>query len=412
MRPWLALPLCAALAAAQPPSQDHAIYKDKVLLPREKQELADRDQFLANRRGKPYTQAEEPVGKALSLDFSKLERPHDLTEFKTAWHTPPKRQWWTNTCWCFSTTSFLESEAKRLNGQELKLSEMYTVYWDYVEKAREFVRTKGQSIVEEGSESEAVLLRWKQYGIVPEAAFTGLVGGQTVFNHELLIEELNTYLAGVKKIGGWDEPTVLACVRAILDRHLGVPPAKVTVGGRELTPLQYLQEVVKVNPEDYVEFMSQLHVPFWTRGEYPVPDNWWHSKNYMNVPLADWYGGLAKAVQAGYTVAIGGDVSEPGYEGAEDCAIVPTFDCPQDAINQDSREFRISNKTTDDDHGIHIVGFTRKAGHDWFLIKDSARGSQRGVPGYTFYRDDYVKLKMLTFLVHKDAVKNLTERFK
>ena len=37
--------------------------------------------------------------------------------------------------------------------------------------------------------------------------------------------------------------------------------------------------------------------------------------------------------------------------------------------------------------------------------------NQRGVPGYTFYRDDYVRLKMLTFLVHKDAVKELLARF-
>jgi len=399
------------LLAATPPPQDVVIYKERPLLEREKQEIEARDRFLANRRGKPYAQAEDKTGRVLSLDFSKLERPRELKEFKSAWHNPPKRQWWTNTCWCFSTTSFLESEVKRQSGQELKLSEMFTVYWEYVEKAKEFVRTKGGSAFAEGSESEAVLLRWKQYGTVPESAYTGLLNGQTVFNHELLFEELSGYMAFVKQGGQWDEATVVRCVRAILDKHLGVPPEKVTVAGRELTPKQYLAEVVKLNPDDYVEFMSQMHVPFWTKGEYPVPDNWWHSNEYLNLPLQDWYGALAKAVQAGYTVAIGGDVSEPGYEGGEDCAIVPTFDCPPEAINQHSREFRFSNKTTDDDHGIHIVGFTKKGGHDWFLIKDSARSSQRGVPGYTFYRDDYVKLKMLTFLVHKDAVKDLLAKF-
>lgn len=405
------LPLLAFLSFTLA-AQDKVVYKERVLLPREKQEEADRDRFLANRRGKPYAQAEEKAGRVLSLDFSKLERPRELKEFKSAWHNPPKRQWWTNTCWCFSTTSFLESEVKRQSGQELKLSEMFTVYWEYVEKAKGFVRTKGQSAFAEGSESEAVLLRWKAYGIVPESAYTGLPAGQTVFNHELLFEEVQSYLSGVKQGGAWDEATVVRCVRAILDKHLGVPPEKVVVNGRELTPKQYLAEVVKLNPDDYVEFMSQMHVPFWTKGEYPVPDNWWHSQDYLNLPLADWYGALTKAVQAGYTVAIGGDVSEPGYEGAEDCAIIPSFDIPQDAINQDSREFRFSNKTTDDDHGIHIVGMTRKAGHDWFLIKDSARSSQKGIPGYTFYRDDYVKLKMLTFMVHKDAVKDLLAKMK
>jgi len=400
--------LLAALAATLVlGAQDHAFYYDQTLLPREKQELEARDRFLAEHRGKPYVQAEEKPGRSLTLDLSKLERPRALSEFTTSWHTPPKRQWWTNTCWCFSTTSFLESETRRLTRQELKLSEMFTVYWEYVEKTKEYVRTKGASVFEEGGESEGVLLRWKQYGIVPESAYPGLPGGQQVFNHQLLIDELHAYLAGVKAQGAWDEATVLRCVRAILDKHIGVPPATVSVAGRELTPRQYLAEVVRLNPDDYVEVMSEMHAPFWTRAEYPFPDNWWHSANTLNVPLEDWYRGLRGALKAGYTAALGGDVSEPGYQGSEDCAIIPTFDCPQDAINQDSREFRISNHTTDDDHGVHAVGFTRKAGHDWFLIKDSARGSQRGIPGYTFYRDDYVRLKMLTYLVHKDAIKDL-----
>lgn len=407
MNTRLLLALAATLALN---AQDHAVYKDQPLLPREREELAARDRFLAERQGKPYVQAEDRTGKVLTVDLSRLERPRALSEFTTFWHTPPKRQWWTNTCWCFSTVSFLESEAKRMNGQALKLSEMFTVYWEYVEKAKGFVRTRGASVFEEGSESEAVLLRWKQYGTVPEAAYPGLPAGQTVFNHQPLIDELHAYLAGVKAQGAWDEATVVRCVRAILDKHLGVPPASVKVGGRDLTPLQYLAEVVRVNPDDYVEIMSQMHAPFWTRAEYPFSDNWWHSANTLNVPLDDWYRGLQGALKAGYTAALGGDVSEPGYQGAEDCAIVPTFDCPPEAINQDSREFRISNKTTDDDHGIHAVGFTRKAGHDWFLIKDSARSSQRGIPGYTFYRDDYVRLKMLTYLVHKDAVKDLVAK--
>lgn len=399
------------LLAAAPPPQDTVVYKDRPLLEREKQEVEARDRFLANRRGKPYAQAEDKVGRVLSLDFSKLERPREVKEFKSAWHFPPKRQWWTNTCWSFSATSFLESEVKRTRGQELKLSEMFTVYWEFVEKAREYVRTQGKSLFAEGGQAESVTRMWAKYGIVPEAAYSGLVGTQTVFNHELLFDELKTYLAGVKAQDAWDEATVLRCVRAILDKHLGVPPETVEVQGKQLTPQQYLAEVVKLNPGDYVALMSQMHVPFWTKGSYPVPDNWWHSQTYHNVPLEDWYGALLKAVKAGHTVAIGGDVSEPGYDGGEDCAIVPTFDCPPEAINQHSREFRFANGTTQDDHGLHIVGHTVKGGQDWFLVKDSARSSQRGVPGYTYYRADYVKLKMLTIMVHKDAVKDLLAKF-
>jgi len=62
---------------------------------------------------------------------------------------------------------------------------------------------------------------------------------------------------------------------------------------------------------------------------------------------------------------------------------------------------------------VHLVGYTRKDGHDWFLIKDSASGSQKGkYKGYFFFRDDFVKLKMLSFMVHKDAVKEILAKFK
>lgn len=91
--------------------------------------------------------------------------------------------------------------------------------------------------------------------------------------------------------------------------------------------------------------------------------------------------------------------------------IVPTFDIPAEYLDQSAREFRFANHTTEDDHGLHVVGTLNKGAHDWFLIKDSARSGQRGVPGYYFYRDDYMKLKMLTFLVHKDAVKPLLGKF-
>lgn len=105
-------------------------------------------------------------------------------------------------------------------------------------------------------------------------------------------------------------------------------------------------------------------------------------------------------------------MSEPGYNGFENIAVVPTFDIPQGYINQDAREFRFYNHATEDDHGLHMVGITSVGGRDWFLIKDSARSSRWGkFEGYYFYRDDYVRLKMLTILVHRDAVKDLLAKF-
>jgi bleomycin hydrolase len=349
----------------------------------------------------------------LSLDFSKLQKPKSLNEFKQVFHTPPVRQDTTNTCWCFSGTSFLESEIKRLGKGEVKLSEMYTVYWEYIEKCRRFIREKGNSLVEEGSEQNAVIKRIKEYGIVRESDFNGLLNGATVHNHVQLIKEVKSYLKYIKENNYWDEEKALEYIKLILNKHIGTPPRTIIVGGKEITPKEYAEKVLQLPLNDYVDLVSLKSFPFYTRGEYDVPDNWWHCDEYFNIPLDEYYEVFKTAISNGYSLSIGGDVSEPGLNGDEDVAIVAGYDCPQQNINQDSREFRFYNKTSTDDHGIHVVGVTKIGKNDWFLIKDSGGGGWRGeYKGYIFYRDDYVKLKMLSVMVHKDAVKDLLKKAK
>lgn len=352
--------------------------------------------------------AERAARKQLRFDVGKVVRPAGPAAFKQAFHFAPVAQYLTNTCWSFSTTSFYESEIARLTGEKIRLSEMYTVYWEYVEKMRRFVRERGDSAIAEGSEGNALARIWSTYGIVPLEAYAGRPKDGERHDHARLIERIRELSRWVRQHEMWDEATVLRMTRALLDAEIGAPPERVTWGGATYTPQEFLSKVTKLDPANYVEVMSTLSAPFWTFAEYRFPDNWWHDANYYNVPLADWYGAMRRAVQGGYTVAIGGDVSEPGLNGFESIAVIPSFDIPYAAIDQDAREFRIDNRTTDDDHGVHIVGFAQAGGHDWFLVKDSARSSRWGkYPGYYFYRDDYVKLKMLTYTVHKDAVKDL-----
>ncbi len=348
----------------------------------------------------------------LSLDFSRIDRPASLDEFQKLYHQPPIRQYRTGTCWSFATTSFLESELKRLGRGEFKLSEMYTVYWEYVEKARRFIREKGNSFLGEGSEHNAVFLRMKEYGAVPASAYTGLLPGKTEHDHSALFKEISDYLDFCKKNAYWDEEKAISYVKLILNKHLGEPPSVIEYNGQKMTPREFLDNVLRLPLDDYVSFMSFKYIPFYTRGEYRAPDNWWHSQDYYNVPLEEFYQGIVNAVKRGYTVALGGDVSEPGISGDEGLAIIPSFDILPSLIDQDSREFRFYNHTSFDDHAIHCVGLAEKDDHTWFLIKDSGAGAHRGpYKGYLFYRDDYVKLKMLVFTVHKEAVPELLAKF-
>lgn len=348
----------------------------------------------------------------LSMDFSEKAKPASLEEFNQHFHFPPIRQHRTGTCWSFATTSFLESEIKRLYDKEIKLSEMFTVYWEYVEKARRFIREKGDSFLGQGSEHNAVILRMKEYGAVPAEAYTGLLPGQTEHNHSALFQEIKKYLDFCKENEYWDEDKALAYIRSILDKHLSKPPETIEINGQTMTPKEYLNNFLKLPLDDYVCFMSLKYLPFYTKGEYKVPDNWWHSEEYHNVPLNDFYQAILDSLKKGYTVALGGDVSEPGIEGDEDIAIIPTFDIIPQLIDQDSREYRFYNRTSFDDHAIHAVGYIQKDDHTWFLIKDSGSGAHRGkFKGYYFYRDDFIRLKMLSFMVHKDAVQELLAKF-
>ena len=163
--------------------------------------------------------------------------------------------------------------------------------------------------------------------------------------------------------------------------------------------------------EDYVEVLSLMEKPYYQKVEYEVPDNWWHSSDYLNVPLDEFMGVVKSAVRKGYTLCLGGDVSEPGYEGHAGMGVVPTFDIPPAYIDESARQFRFNNKTTTDDHGIHVVGITSTDGKDWFLIKDSGAGSRNNPhPGYYFYHEDFIKLKMMGFTVHKDVVGDLLRK--
>jgi bleomycin hydrolase len=352
--------------------------------------------------------AEEKAETSLRFDMSGIVKPPSLEAFAQAWHNPPVAQYLTGTCWSFATTSFFESEAFRVAKRRVKLSEIHTVYWEYVEKVRRFLRERGDSLLAEGSEANAVVRIYRQYGAVPLEVYTGVLAADGRHDHSRLSEQLGDLCLWAKEHEVWDEERVLPMARVILDRELGAPPASFLFEGREHTPRSFLAEVLRLDLDAYVDLMSTLSVPFYTRGEYKVPDNWWHDASYVNVPLAEWYGALRRAVEAGYTVSIGGDVSEPGINGFADAAVIPTFDIPAEYIDQSARELRFVNGTSTDDHLLHVVGYTQAGGKDWFLIKDSGRSARWGkFEGYYFYREDFVKLKMLTFLVHRDAVPEL-----
>jgi bleomycin hydrolase len=354
---------------------------------------------------------DSPKADVLAADLTGFERPADPLEFTTLGHLPPVPQGNTGTCWAFAATSLLESELRRQGREPVRLSVMHTVYWEYVEKARRFVREKGNSFLGQGSEPNSALARIKQYGLVRDADYTGLLDGRTAHDHGPFFREFKDYLTGLAAKGAWDEAAALAGVRALLDRHLGRPPDSIRVDGRSLTPLEYLASL-GLGPDDYVAFISFMYAPFYTKDEFRVPDNWWHCADFHNLPLYEFSLALLRTLRKGYSAALAVDFSEPGYLGTSDVAMVPTFDIPSAYIDQSSRELRFANGASTDDHSVHGVGYLESGKGNWFLIKDSWENAWWGkAKGYFFYQDDYIRLKCLMFLAHKDAVKEVLAKF-
>ncbi len=353
----------------------------------------------------------------LTIDHSKATYPKDISKYKTVWYRKPISQGNTGTCWCFSTSSFFESEIKRITGKEADISEMFTVYWEYVERAKYFVEHRGKMNLGEGSETNAVAKIMTIYGAVPFKDYTGMLKGQTFYNHESMFEEIEDYLKGVKKANAWNSELVVSTVKTILTHYMGEIPTEVTVEGKTMTPLEYLNDYIKLPTHEYVNFMSLMQYPYYTKAVYDVPDNWWRSNDYNNVPLEDFIGVIKKGLKEGYSIAIGGDVSEVGFDKYEQVAIVPDFDVSSAHINEYARQMRFSNGATTDDHAMHVVGYQVVDGATWFLIKDSGSGSRNCGPscdqfGYYFMHEDYIKLKMMTITLHKDAAKDLLNKMK
>ncbi len=409
-------------SAPQDQSKNKVTYepykKDKALEEIEKKQedlekqRDDETQKIRDRQ-KAEKETKEKEKKVLKADLTGVFPPPSPEAFKQYFHFPSVPQYLTSTCWSFSTTSYFESEIYRLNGKKIKLSEMWAPYFELIEKCRRFVRERGKSYVAGGAQSNSVMRIWKEHGIVPAEVFPGVINKEDRHNHDPLMKELESYLAYIKDNNLWDEEEDLKHVVLILNKYLGEPPKSFTYNGKTMTPLEFLQDETGLQLDDYYSLISTARFPFYTYAEYDVPDNWWHNKDYINLPLEEWYNLVRKTIKSGHTLVIAGDVSEPGHQGEKDVAFIPTCDIPEKYIDQDSREFRIYNKTTEDDHGVHIVGYTQYKGKDWFLIKDSSRSARKGkFEGYLFFRGDYIKLKMLACVLHKDLLKDILPKIK
>ncbi|MBN1340142.1 MAG: hypothetical protein JXA03_12510 [Bacteroidales bacterium] len=347
----------------------------------------------------------------LRADMNGFHFPTDTALYTRVWHNPPVSQGRTGTCWTFAAISMLESEIFRISGKKTRLSEMYVVYFEYIERIKAIAKKSGEVYFAEGSESNAVTKIIREYGIIPLEAFPGKPVGQEFHDHKLLFERLETYKKWVEFCKSATEAKSLGGFEEILTDFLGAVPDTFQYEGREYTPMSFSREALPFSPMDYFSFMSTKSAPYNQRGELVEADNWWHNSDYYNVALEDFVTVAVNAISNGYSFTVCGDVSEPGFDALSEAAVIPAFDIPSEYINEDSREHRLYNQSTTDDHCMHVVGFYRNDDGYWFLLKDSGAGAFDGPnKGYRFMHEDYLRLKMMNILVHKEAARPVLDK--
>ena len=181
------------------------------------------------------------------MDQSEMDLPNDPSLYQTVWSNPTESQGNAGTCWSFSTTSFYESEVLRQTGKKIEISEIYSAYCEYIEKARRFIEKRGNSVFSEGSEGKALSRIMKTYGAVPETAFPGLIDGRKFHSHAKMVEEMTAFLNSVKTSNAWNMEYGISTIKSIMQHYIGVPPTQFTIEGKTYTPQTYLTDYLKLN---------------------------------------------------------------------------------------------------------------------------------------------------------------------
>lgn len=357
------------------------------------------------------------------------EAEYQFTVVKENPITSVKNLYRSSTCWCFSALGFLESEAIRIkNIKDTTLypdfSEMFVVSHSYKDRAVKYVRTDGHINFAAGSEADDVLHVIEDYGLVPQDAMPGL---QPLPIHGELDATTKAYVEAIAKnpnrtlSTNWKKG-----FDAIVDSFLGETPETFEYNGKNYTPASYRDEMGIV-PSDYVTLTSFTHHPFYTSFIIEIADNWRWDSAY-NIPLDEFMEVIYNAIDKGYTLAWGSDVSEKGFtrngigvllddvkattgsdqerwvgKAGEKKEVVAEL--PKEAsVTQESRQEGFENKTTTDDHGMQIFGVAKdQNGTNYFMVKNSW-GTSSKYGGIWYCSDSFVRAKSMDVLVHKDAL--------
>ena len=351
--------------------------------------------------------------------------------------TSIKNQNRAGTCWCYSSLAFIESELLRMGKGEYDFSEMFLVHNTYLDRADKAVRTHGDVSFAQGGSFYDVIYGMEAFGLVPEAEMRpGVMYGMELSNHNELTAVSDAVVAAIAEgklrslqVSPDGEMLWKKAIEAIHDIYLGERPETFTYEGVEYTPKSFY-ESLGLNASDYVSLTSFTHHPFYTSFALEIPDNWRWAQSY-NLPIDELMEVFDYAIENGYTIAWGSDVSEDGFT-REGTAILPDVDkasteldgsdmakwlkmteaerkskpmaVPQKWVSQEERQLAYDNRETTDDHGMLIYGkAVDQNGTEYYMVKNSW-GEAGTYKGIWYASKAFVRYKTMNIIVHKDAI--------
>lgn len=333
------------------------------------------------------------------VGFAQEDKEVFLIE-KEIQHLPVVNQGSTGTCWSFATTSFLESEAIRNGQEETKLSEMYFVKYGYKNKVEDYMMFHGNNNFGQGGLSHDVMDVLRDEGMSTYEAFPGnKIEGR--YNHRELEKELKEGIVEINKKRRDFDAEEINTLEEVLNTEIGESPKTIDVNGKMVPPTE-VAGAFGINPDDYVEFTSYIHHPFYQQFVLEIPDNWSHAL-YYNLPVDELMEVMENSINTGYSVAWDGDVSEKLFVHKNGKADLPEEQIGK--VDQELRQKTFLNRKTTDDHLMHLVGISKDSeGRLCYYTKNSWGPESNSYGGYLHMTEDYVKLKTVGIMVHKDAI--------
>ena len=323
-----------------------------------------------------------------------------FTIVKEVPHTAVTNQGSTGTCWSFTTTSFIEAEILRKGLPETKLSEMYFVYYTYLNKAEQYLMYEGNNNFGQGGQAHDVIDVLREHGLSTFDEFPGIKVNDR-YNHRALEAELEQEVKNLNKKREDFDASDVSSLEPILTTHLGKLPKKIKTGDGNFTPGD-LRNEFKLNPDDYIELTSYTHHPFYETFVLEVPDNWAHEP-YYNLPIDELVEVMYYALENGYTVCWDGDDTEKTFQHKKGKADLPEKE--RGKVNQEMRQKTFLDRSTTDDHLMHLVGLSKDSkNRNCFYTKNSWGAESNEYGGYLHLTEDYVRLKTIAIMVHKDAI--------